>query len=79
MSKEIDSMKAGQAAANMLFDALREADAAMTDDTEKVFWWAGFFGSLGGFSAACIGPGAIKAIANMTTDTTQKVLDKTAH
>lgn len=79
MSKEIDSLKAGQEAASLLFDALREADASMMDDTEKVFWWAGFFGSLGGFSAACIGPQALKAIASMTGDTTKQVLDKYSH
>jgi hypothetical protein len=51
----------------------------MLDDTERLFWWSGFFGSLGGFAAGSLGTGAIQAIAKMTSDTTQKVLDKVAH
>lgn len=79
MSKEVEYLQAGQAAASTLFDALRAADASMLDDTERLFWWSGFFGSLGGFAAGSLGPGAIQAIAKMTSDTTQIVLDKVAH
>jgi hypothetical protein len=79
VSKEVDSIHAGQAAASMLFEALRAADAHMSDDTERLFWWSGFFGSLGGFAAASLGTGALEAIAKMTSETTKKVLDQVQH
>lgn len=79
MSKEIDAVHSGQAAASCLFDALRESDASMPDDTERLLWWSGFFCTLGGFAAGSLGPDALKAIAKSTADITEKVLSQKSH
>lgn len=79
MSKELDALAAGQAAASMLFEALKASDEERIDDQERLFWWAGFFGALGGFAAGSLGTGALSAIAEMTGKTTAKVLNQAAH
>jgi uncharacterized membrane protein YfcA len=79
MSTQLDAIRAGQEAAGMLFEALKAADDERTDDDERLFWWAGFFGALGGFAAGSLGTGALTAIAEMTGKTTKQVLDKVSH
>lgn len=79
MSTQLDALRAGQEAAGMLFEALKAADDERIDEDERLFWWAGFFGALGGFAAGSLGTGALTAIAEMTGKTTAKVLDQVAH
>lgn len=63
----------------MLFDALKAADEERSDEQEKLLWWAGFFGALGGFATGSLGSGALMAIAEMTGKTAAKVLKQVAH
>ena len=79
MSTQLDALRAGQDAAGMLFEALKAADDERADEDERLFWWAGFFGALGGFAAGSLGTGALTAIAEMTGKTVVKVLNEVAH
>lgn len=79
MSTQLDALRAGQEAAGMLFEALKAADDERIDEDERLFWWAGFFGALGGFAAGSLGTSALTAIAELTGKTTAKVLDQVAH
>lgn len=69
----------GQEFGSAILPAIKHAETQLTDDTQKLVWWAALFGYLGGCCAASLGPNALTAIQEMTHKTTSKVINEHSH
>ncbi len=67
-------IKIGEEDGIALIEFVRWRESGISDDREKLLWWAAFLGSLGGICAASIGPEALEAIAQINDKVTAKIL-----